>query len=404
LSHSRRRRLPPTVFALGWVSFCTDLGSEMIVPLLPLLMTEIGASMSTFGLLRGASELAVSVLKLCSGWLSDRGRRRKPWIVGGYTLSALLRPLFALVQAPWQAVAVRAFDRVGKGLRSAPRDALLADVVPPKDRGAAYGVQRAMDHAGALCGALAACALLWLDVSARTVCALTVAPGLAAVLVLWLCVREPEDRPAAAPPTAAPPAPTDLRRLRPLLIVAALTAAAASMDMFALALAKELGVALWQLPLLWAVMHVASSTLSHPLGALSDRLGRRRVIAVGLLVQAAVLALFALLTAATAAWLWPAFLLFGLHAAFVEGAERGYVADLSGAGRRGTVFGVYYVVHGVASLVGALAIGWLWDARGASAAFAAGAGAALAALLALALFVPRAYLPERSSSTSRPIP
>ncbi|MBM3962764.1 MAG: MFS transporter, partial [Planctomycetes bacterium] len=183
-------RLPRAVYALGAVSLLTDVASELIVPLLPLLLAQVGGTMVHLGLLQGISEGAVSLLKLASGWLSDRTRRRKPWMVAGYGLSALLRPLFALAGSPWTMALVRVGDRVGKGLRSAPRDALLADLVDAGQRGAAYGVQRAMDHAGALLGALLAAALLGAGVELRSVFALALLPGLLGVFVLVRAVPE----------------------------------------------------------------------------------------------------------------------------------------------------------------------------------------------------------------------
>lgn len=382
-----RQGLPRTVYALGCVSFFTDLGSEMIVPLLPAFLAGLGGTMLQLGLLQGLSDLAVAVLKFTSGWWSDRQGRRKPWVIAGYALSSLVRPLFAVVQGPWQAVLVRTADRVGKGLRSAPRDALLADVVGGAQRGAAYGVQRAMDHAGALAGALLGSALLWWGLPLRTVFALSLVPGLAAVAVLVFAVREAGRTPPEASGRAPEP-PQAVRRLLPFLVVVVLATASASVDLFLLVRASELGVPPMQLPLLWALLHVVRSALAHPLGALSDRAGRRAVIGWGLFVHGLVMVAFALV--AHAAWLWPLFALHGLHAAFTEGAERGYVADLTGAGRRGTVFGVYHMVQGLAAFVGPLLLGALWDVEGAGGALGAAAVAAGLALLVLVLAVPRA--------------
>lgn len=372
-------RLPRAVFALGAVSLLTDVASELIVPLLPLLLAQVGGSMVHLGLLQGISEGAVSLLKLASGWLSDRQRRRKPWMIAGYGVSALLRPLFAVVGSPWTMAAVRAGDRVGKGLRSAPRDALLADLVDAGQRGAAYGVQRAMDHAGALLGALLAAALLALGVELRAVFALALIPGLLGVAVLVRFVPERAKESDGASRASDPPGAT--RRLLPFLLVAAPSAVAASVDLFALMRARELGVADAMLPLLWAALHVVRSALAAPLGRLSDRHGRRRMLALGLLLHALVLVAFA--DVRHAAWLWPAFLGLGLHAACTEGAERGLVADLTGAHKRGRAFGLYHAVQGVAAFAGPIGLGALWQAHGASTAFHAAAGAAGLALAML---------------------
>lgn len=385
-----RARLPATVWALAWVSFFTDLGSEMIVPLLPVFLAGLGGSMVALGLLQGTSELVVAALKLLSGWLSDRQPTRKPWVVFGYGLSTVLRPLFALVQTPLQAVLVRSGDRLGKGLRSAPRDALLANCVASGRRGEAFGVQRAMDHAGAFGGALVASALLFAGCDLRTVFALSLLPGLVAVVVLVVGVHEGGGGPL---PGDGDDPPGALRRLLPFLLVVVFSAAAGAVDLFVLARAAELGVPVVALPLLWAVLHLVRASLSQPLGALSDRLGQRRVIGCGLFVHALVLLGFA--QAASQSWMWPLFALHGLHAAFTEGAERGYLAALSGAHKRGRVFGVYHAVQGLSAFVGPVLLGVLWDQHGAGIAFVVAAGAALVALLLLFALVPAAPEPPR---------
>jgi len=380
-----RPRLPATVIALGVVSLLTDLSSEMIVPLLPALLADLGGNKLQLGLLQGLSEFVVAALKYASGWLSDVQRRRKPWIVAGYTLSALLRPLLAFVQAPWHAVVLRTGDRVGKGLRSAPRDALMTDVVDPERRGEAFGLQRAMDHAGAIGGSLVAAMLLWVGYETRTVFVLAAIPGVIAVFLLWFFVHEDRSSTAVA---KRPHEPRDAtRRLLPFLAVVVFGTIGTSVDLFLLARASELGVALVQLPLLWAVLHVVRSLLARPFGTLSDRCGRRGVIGAGLAMHAGVMLLFGAVT--DAVWLWPAFALHGLHAALTEGAERGFVADLTGAGKRGRVFGVYHAVQGVAAFAGSLLLGGVWDAAGAGVAFTVAAAAALVALIVLFVAVPR---------------
>ncbi|MGE3171952.1 MAG: MFS transporter [Planctomycetota bacterium] len=376
----KRPRLPPVVWALGAVSFCSDVASEMIVPLLPVFLAQLGGTRLDLGLLQGASDLCVAALKLLSGWISDHQRRRKPWMLVGYGLSALLRPLFAVVATPWQAVAVRTADRVGKGLRSAPRDALLSGAVDPSVRGRAFGVVRGLDHAGAVLGALLAALLLAIGVETRTVFALALLPGVLGVLVIALAVRD-----APAPPfrDRAPVPRGRLRPLRPFLVVVALSAFGAGTDLFVLARAGELGTAPALLPILWAVLHAVRSLLAAPLGGWSDRLGRRRVIAVGLVAHAAVLGLFGAADGALAVWLLMP--LLGLHAAFTEGAERGLVADLTGGHRQGTAFGVYHAVQGLAGFAAPLALGALWDRAGAGVAFGvAAATSALAAAVLLA--------------------
>lgn len=369
--------LPPVVVALGAVSFCTDVAGEMIVPLLPTFLASLGGSHLALGVLQGLSDLVVAGLKLCSGWISDRQARRRPWILFGYSLSAVLRPLYAVVASPWAAVAVRTADRVGKGLRQAPRDALLADAVPPHARGRAFGLVRALDHAGALTGSLAAFALLAIGLTEREVFAWALAPGLLGVVAIAVFVREtPRDPMAARNGNGG-----DARRLLPFLVVVALAAFGAGIDLFLLARASELGASAEQLPLLWALLHLVRSGLAAKMGALSDRLGRRRVIAWGLAAQTLVLGGFAV--ADSLSWMWLLFAAHGLHAAFADGAERGYVADLAGKDRRGSAYGVYHAVQGLAAFVAPIAVGWTWDESSASHAMLLASATSLLAIVAL---------------------
>ena len=369
--------LPPVVLALGAVSFCTDVAGEMIVPLLPTFLASLGGSHLALGVLQGLSDLVVAGLKLASGWFSDRQARRRPWILFGYSLSAVLRPLYAVIGSPWAAVAVRTADRVGKGLRQAPRDALLADAVAPHARGRAFGLVRSLDHAGALTGSLAAFALLSFGLTEREVFAWALAPGVLGVVAIALFVKEtPRDPSAARNGNGG-----DARRLLPFLVVVALAAFGAGIDLFLLSRASELGASTTQLPLLWALLHVVRSGLAARMGALSDRLGRRRVIAWGLMAQTLVLAAFAV--ADSLAWMWPLFAAHGLHAAFADGAERGYVADLAGKDRRGSAYGVYHAVQGLAAFVAPIAVGWTWDESSASHAMLLASATSLLALFAL---------------------
>jgi MFS family permease len=369
------QRLPRLVYALAAVSFCTDLGSEMVLPLLPALAQDAGASFVLVGLLSGIGEVVIAAMKIGSGIWSDRLRTRKPWLVAGYGLSAAVRPLFALLSSAWAIVALRAVDRVGKGLRGAPRDALLADSVPAARRGAAFGVQRAWDHAGALAGALVASGLLALGCAVPTVFAWSLLPGFAALAVLVCAVHE---TPAAATSTigaatASPPRPVPWSFLGYVVFAAASTA----VDLFVLLRARELGVPVLALPLLWALLHVVRSALAVPFGRLGDRFGAPRLLALGLLVHAAVLIGFAF---APAVWaMVPLFALHGLHAAITEGPERALVAKYVGKGRRGRAYGMFHAVQGLAAAGGAVLVGAAWDARGALPAFLTAAALALMA-------------------------
>jgi MFS family permease len=381
------------VVALGVVSLLTDSASEMIVPLLPAFLVTLGATGAFVGLVDGAAETVAAFLKLGSGWWADRVARRKPLVVAGYAIAAIVRPLVAIAAAPWHVLAIRATDRVGKGLRASPRDAMLADAAPPDRRGEAFGFHRAMDHAGALVGPLLAWALLeGLAASQRTVFALAAIPGAIALVVLVVAVREPPRARAENPPPAALGAGGFLshgsdnsrlpRRFWGYVACLAVFTLANASDFFLLLRAQELGVPAAQLPLLWAFLHLVKSTLSTPLSGLSDRLGRKRVIASGWLVYAATYLGFA---AASAAWhAWTLFGLYGVFFALAEGSEKALVADLAPAAARGRAFGVYNFTLGVCLLPASLGFGLIWDRAGHGAAFAVAAGLALLASVGLA--------------------
>lgn len=395
-----RLRLGRNVIALGVVSFFTDLSSEMIYPLLPLFLSGVlGASASAIGAIEGAAESTAALLKLASGWWSDRVRRRKPLVLLGYTIATVARPLVAIAQAASQVLAIRLVDRVGKGIRTAPRDALIADSVEPSGRGRAFGFHRAADHAGAVVGPLVAfAALRWGDLTLRNVFWLAAVPGAIALLVLVLAVRETargappdeHDTPlvpalphqASAPPIEPPPRDPRFRRYLAVLLLFTL---GNSTDAFLLLRATDLGVPVALTPVLWAFLHVVKSLSSTPGGALSDRLGRRPVIIAGWLVYAVTYLGFAV---ATDGWhAWALFAIYGLYFGMVEGTEKALVADLVPVARRGAAFGWYNLVIGVGALPASIFFGLLWDAHGAGVAFTAGAALALVAGLGLLLSV-----------------
>ena len=416
-SSSRQRGRPGlgrNVVALAAVSFLTDLSSEMIYPLLPLFLTAtLGATAATLGAIEGAAESTAALLKLASGWWSDRVRRRKPLVVAGYTIASAVRPLVAVAGSAAQVLAIRLADRVGKGIRSSPRDALIADSVDAAVRGRAFGFHRAADHAGAVAGPLLAFALLqWGGLSLRTVFALAAIPGAAAVAVLVLRVREPgldrspgapprvQDRSAAAPDhhpgapaaTIQAPAPDGARalprRFWSVLGAVIVFTLGNSTDAFLLLRATQLGVAAPLLPILWAALHVVKSASSTPGGALSDRVGRKPLIVAGWLLYAAVYYGFA---RAGAAWhAWALFGVYGLFFGLTEGTEKALVADLVGPHHRGRAFGWYHLAVGIAALPASLLFGVLWDRGGPALAFTTGAGFALAAALAMAVAAPAA--------------
>jgi MFS family permease len=380
---SGRSGLPRTVLALGLVSFLTDVSSEMIYPLLPVFLTGVlGASASFVGAIEGAAESASSLLKLASGWWSDRVRRRKPLVVFGYALASTMRPLVAIAQSAAQVLVIRVSDRVGKGIRNAPRDALIADSVDPSIRGRAFGFQRAADHAGGVIGPLVAFVLLgWADMPMRTVFWLAAIPGAASVIVVVLGVREAR----AGASASAEPMPELSRRMGrrfwAVLGVIFLFTLGNSSDAFMLLRATQLGVPIAMAPLLWALLHAVKSVASLPGGALSDRVGRRPALLAGWLWYAAVYLGFAL-----ASQEWHAWALFGVYGVFfglTEGTERALISDIVPASRRGAAYGWYHLAIGVGILPASAAFGVVWDRAGAPVAFTAGALVALAAALGL---------------------
>jgi MFS family permease len=377
------RPLPRSVKILGVVSLLTDMSSEMIYPLLPsFLVGSLRAGPAFVGLVEGTAESVASLTRIVAGRVSDQKPRRKPLIVAGYGLSSVMRPLVAVATAPWHVLAIRTADRIGKGMRGAPRDALLAEVTPVADYGRAYGFHRGMDHLGAVAGPLIASGLLLWRNDLRLVFGLAAIPAIASLVVLVLGVREPPrvvvPRPAAgAPKVALPP------RLRRYLFVVAVFTLGNSSDAFLLLRAQQAGVTLALVPLLWAALHVVKSSLSTAGGSASDRFGRRPVIIAGFLLYALV---YAGLAVASRPWhVWALFGLYGVFTALTEGPERALVADLAPAEARGAAFGAFYAVTGVMLLPASLLTGMLWQTAGSATALGAGAALALAAALLLAL-------------------
>jgi len=392
MTDDSRPTLDRNVYALAAVSLLTDVSSEMIYPLLPVFLTSVlGANASFIGAIEGAAETTAALLKLASGWWSDRVQKRKPLVVAGYAIASLMRPLVAIAQSASQVLMIRVADRVGKGIRNAPRDALLADSVHPSIRGRAFGVHRTGDHIGGVLGPLIAFVLLSRHIAElRTVFWLAAIPGVLSVVVVILFVRE-VPRPATEPARAAN-APLDLTQ--PLgatfwrvLTVIFLFTLGNSTDAFLLLRANQLGVPVALAPLLWAALHVVKSASSVPGGALSDRIGRRSTLVAGWLLYAAVYLGFA-----HAGVAWQAWALFGAYGIFfglTEGSERALIADLVGPVRRGTAFGWYNLAIGLGALPASILFGYVWDHAGAPTAFVMGASLAAAAALGM-LFVGRA--------------
>lgn len=368
------------VLILGVVSFLTDVSSEMIYPLLPLFLTTVlGAGPAFLGLIEGVAESTAAFLKLASGIFSDRVRSRKGLVLAGYTISSLARPLIAAATSAGAVLAIRFADRVGKGIRTSPRDALIADSTDAAFRGKAYGFHRAMDHAGALVGPLIATVLLaWFVKDLRTVFWLAAIPGLLAVVLIIVKVRETA-RTRSSDGSFLRIVPRG--ELRRYLLVLFLFTLGNSSDAFLLLRAGELGVAPARIPLLWAFFHFVKMAGSTPFGALSDRIGRRGVIVVGWGIYALSYGGFALAETETACWLL--FGVYGLFYAMTEGAEKALLADIAPAQERGGAFGWYNFAVGAGALPASILFGVVWEKAGREAAF--GLGAVLAALAAVLL-------------------
>ena len=380
-------RLSRNVYALTVVSFLTDVSSEMIYPLLPAFLTrQLGASASFVGAIEGAAESTAALLKLASGWWSDRVRRRKPLVVAGYTIASIMRPLVAIAQSAAQVLVIRVSDRVGKGIRNSPRDALIADSVDPAIRGRAFGFNRTGDHAGGVLGPLIAFALVkWLQLDLRTVFLWAIVPGALAVATVVFGVREVPKR---APDEKTLKTPVDLSqplgvRFWAILGVILVFTLGNSTDAFLLLRAQQLGVPIALAPILWAFLHVVKALSSTPGGTLSDRIGRKPLLVAGWLLYAAVYFAFG----RASAW-WHAWALFGIYGIFfglTEGTERALVTDIVPAARRGTAFGWYNLTIGLGALPASILFGALWDRFSSRVAFDFGAALALAAALGIAV-------------------
>jgi MFS family permease len=380
------KSLPRTVWLLGLISLVNDSASDMIYPLVPLYLTSVlMAGPKALGLIEGIAEAVSSLLKLFAGVLADRTRKIRSWVIAGYGVAGFARPLIAFSTSWLGVLACRFADRVGKGLRTAPRDALLTLSVKPEQRGLAFGFHRAMDNFGAVIGPLIAAALLALGMPLRHVLLCAFVP---AAIVLWLsfAVPEPEHAPASKPL----PFTWNLREFPPAfkryLAVLGLFMLGNSSNMFLLLRAKELGLGEAQVPILWALVSLVAAVLSTPLSALSDRLERRTMIIVGWTIYAGLYLLFGLLPAQP--WLlWPMFAAYGVFLAATEGVEKALVADLVPSAQSGTAFGWYNLVVGVLLLPASTLFGWLWATLSPLTAFAFGSACALAAALLLHFWV-----------------
>jgi len=373
-SRAGGRAIPRDVWVLGFVSLLMDISSEMIHGLLPVfLVSVLGASTAMVGLIEGVGEGTASISKLFSGWLSDSLGRRKALTVAGYGLSALSKPLFALATSTSMVLAARFSDRIGKGIRGAPRDALIGDLVPAGNRGAAYGLRQTLDTVGAFAGPLLAIALMaGLHDDFRRVFWLALIPGLLSVLLLVIGVREPPRK------ASTPQAPVKLEECRSLgraywaiVIVGAVLTLARFSEAFLILRAQGAGLPFALAPLVLVVMNIVFAASAYPLGALSDRANRRRLLALGFVTLIA-----ADLILAWAPSLWfvmGGVAIWGLHLGMTQGLLAALVADVAPENLRASAFGVFNFASGVALLVASVLAGLLWARLGPSATFIAGA-------------------------------
>ncbi|MBI5836138.1 MAG: MFS transporter [Candidatus Eisenbacteria bacterium] len=424
-------RLPRTVVGLGLVSLFTDLSSEAIFPLLPAFLVSLGSSSAFIGLVEGAAELVSNTLKFVMGRVTDRRARLKPLVLLGYGVSTVVRPMVAFAAAPWHVLLVRVGDRVGKGVRTTPRDALIASVVDPSIRARAYGFHRAMDHAGAVAGTLFAAGLLWLlGASAgvgpenaarmRTVFLWAAVPGFAAMLALAL-TPEPAaramagtgGRPIAAPakadadaahsgagsasasaaggPGALPPA------LKRALVALTIFAIANATDAFLIVKAAKLGASPALAPMLWLTLHLVKAATATQGGRLADRYGKRNALVLGWCVYGVLWGAIGFVQSLPLLFVLTA--VYGISHGLVEGAERGLIADLAAGHGRGAAFGAYNMLIGLAALLASTAFGAVWDRWGSVAAFVGSASFALVAAGVLFALVPGAPGSTRGGGT-----
>jgi len=381
----RRPPLPAGIWMLGFVSLLMDISSEMIHSLLPLFMVgTLGASALWVGVVEGLAESTALVVKVFSGALSDWLGRRKGLALFGYALGALSKPLFAVAGGLGLLVTARLIDRVGKGIRGAPRDALVADIAPPEVRGAAFGLRQSLDTVGAFAGPLIAAGLmlLWAN-DFRAVFWVAVVPGLASVAVLWFGVHEPPPRPGAVRPN--PISRAALRQLGPaywwVVVVGGLFTLARFSEAFLVLRAQQTGLPLAAVPLVMVAMNAVYALSAYPFGRLADRMDHRTLLALGLVVLIAADAVIAASLHPGA--LLAGVLLWGVHMGMTQGLLATMVADTAPPALRGTAFGVFNLASGLAMLLASVLAGLLWDRLGAAWTFGAGALICVLTLLAL---------------------
>ncbi|MDY6849958.1 MAG: MFS transporter [Thermodesulfobacteriota bacterium] len=394
------RKLPKGIWALGFVSMFMDSSSELVHSLLPIFMTTtLGASMVTIGIVEGFAEAAAAITKVFSGVISDYFQKRKLLAVIGYGLAAITKPIFPLATSIGWVFGARFVDRIGKGIRGAPRDALVAEIAPEQLRGAAYGLRQALDSVGAFVGPLLAVAfMIWFANDIKAVLWVAVLPAFIAVLLLIVGVREPESLVYAVPHRNLLSLNNAKRlRLRYWLVVAlgAVFTLARFSEAFLILRARDVGLAIGYVPVIMIVMNVVYSIFAYPAGAAADRISARTLLLCGLGILVVADIVLAIAASPGVALLGSAF--WGLHMALTQGLLSKLVADTAPADLRGTAFGIFNLVNGGALLLASVIAGSLWSMFGASATFTAGASFAAFAAMGLLLYRPNARITEHST-------
>jgi len=373
------------VFLLGIVSLLNDVSSEMVYPLLPIFLKSVLKAGTTFiGVIEGIAETTASILQIFAGWLSDRWAVRKPIVVFGYSISSLARPILSVAKAPWQVLIIRFADRFGKGMRGAPRDAIVADSTPEEFRGRAFGFHRALDNLGAAIGPILATVLLIaLKDNLRLIFFLASIPALLSLFALIFVRERKPERKEGSPPVKLTLRPFDHRFKLFLLIVIIFTLGNSS-DAFLLLRAKDIGISLSLIPMLWFALDMTRTLFSMPAGIISDRVGRRYVIVLGWFIYA--LTYFGFAFSSQPIHIWLLFLFYGFYYSLTEGTERAFIADLVPSELRATAYGIYRFAIGVGAFPASVIFGAIWHWAGHITAFSFGAGLAfLASILLLAL-------------------
>ena len=372
-------RLPRQVKLFGAVSLLNDFASEMVYPLLPAFVTGVlGGGAAALGALDGAADAAAALVKLIAGRLADRPERRGPLIVIGYFVAAAVRPIIAATAAAWQVIGLRVIDRLGKGLRTPPRDALIGDVTPAPLVGRAFGLQRGLDHVGAIIGPLVAWWMLTRHADVRTVILASLVPGVLVLVLATFAVKDGGGRSRLVKEGVPPPTSTNLLRPPPTLIAISFFYLLRMPETLMILRAQDLGIAVAVVPLLWAGLHVVRSSTSFVGGALSDRIGPSRTMWIGWLSYVVLAGGMALAATPLAAWL--VFLALGVVAGLTESPERALVSAATG-GHRGSGFGVYHALTGAAALVGGIALGVVFQRVSGATAFLVSSAGSLGLVL-----------------------